>query len=531
METNFVLKIRKYISVILLLAVFVTFMPLCTGTAFAESNNFVENIFICENYNTGTGLKDYSFAKEKTEYDIVFPDSRIASSTVKITIPEDQVNNVYFAILINGVPQTVQSHTSKKQQEIHQLTGTETTFGYYKLFTTTNFPVGEKRDFTVRIGKYNEETKTWGNYDEYTYHVTRSLTLAKNLLGNTQEENRGFGVFAKGKDVSPSFDSTMDAYTSDYTAIIGDAEEIELKLIPTTLNTKIYIGEGEKKTKLQSINKKSGVVQYTFATGKVTIADYKEEDSENAAIPITLEYGDGENKLTRSYTLHTDRKSYPPQITKQPENITINKGENTPLTITAQVPEGVKGELSYQWYKGNNSVTGSKISGATDASYIPPSVYAGTATYCCVVTNTIGKATFTTTSSPATYTVKLNKLTAPEFVNQPLIDGNENGQFYVQNQKPSFSFYLISDSYGNPIEGADYEFKLYRNQNNSKNIEESELVAADARTGSISGSSRQYLITASEAQNITGTWYYFVVLTAKKGDLEPDTVYVPKTNA
>ena len=507
-------KAKKCFSIILALALIVTLLPLDTVQTYAASSKiqgYVEDIFLYENYYSGPGLKDYEFKQDTTEYDVVFPDSRNPASNIRITIPQQQVNELSFAVLIDGKEQKIQSRATNVTGTIHKITQETTQYGWYQLFTTTNFPVGESRDFTVRVGKYDEESKTWSVYDDYTYHVTRSLTLRYNVWSGNEKQDMQNGLVVKvgTENVSPAFDPREDAYTSDYTAIIGETDKISLALNPTTKGTRLYVGSGENR------------IEFTAQLAEsLEIANYKNSDDNNASIPITLEYGEGNKKLTRSYTLHTDSKNYPPEIITQPQDTSVNKGGNTPLTVTAKVPEGVTGTLSYQWYEGKDAITGAKINGATESTYLPPSKYAGSQQYCCVVTNTIGKATFTTTTSPATYTVNLNRLTAPEFTAQPTIDGNEGSIFFVQNQTPVFSFKLISGKDGAPIEGAEYEFQVYRSQTRSTAPEQSQLVAAEvSRTGTIGKAWAEYSARLGQ-QDITGGWYYFIVLTAKKDKLD-----------
>jgi len=88
-----------------------------------------------------------------------------------------------------------------------------------------------------------------------------------------------------------------------------------------------------------------------------------------------------------------------PTITAQPASPIFYKGQKaTALKVTAKSPDG--GTLKYQWYSNTaNSKTGAKaISGATGASYTPPTKSAGIVYYFCRVTNTKSGA------SPATKT-------------------------------------------------------------------------------------------------------------------------------
>lgn len=501
-------NVKKLLSFLLILTLVFTMFPMNIAKAYAsetKTNGFIDEVFLYEYYNNkGPGVKDYTFDKGIKEYDIVFPDSKPLNSNIRVTVPHEKVNNCYFAVLINGEEQKVQSRETNKTQNIHRIENDTNHYGWFQLFNTSNFPIGEKRDFSIRVGEYDEENQKWGVYDEYTYHVTRSLTLKKNVGSFT---NYGFLVMANGNNASPEYDPTEDAYLNDYTSIIGDAKEISLTLRPTTKNCKIFVGSGSNRMEVEA-----GVET------KVDLANYFIGDTKKAEIPITLEFDGKDGNLTRTYTLHTDPSSYPPIIKKDPQDTTVDKGENVPLTVEAELPEGSDGKLSYQWYENGN-----KINGATSASFVPPSLYAGSKKYYCKVTNTVGKVEFSTTSKTATYTVNLNKLTAPEFVKPLVIEGNNGSQFYVQNQKPVFSCFLAAGRYGEPIEGADYEFKLYRNKENTTDISKSELVKATVATAPVQSSGQKYNAYVEESQDIVGTYYYFLVVTAKKDKLEPDS--------
>lgn len=91
------------------------------------------------------------------------------------------------------------------------------------------------------------------------------------------------------------------------------------------------------------------------------------------------------------------------QITAQPSDATLRKGETAMLTIAANG----SGTLNYQWYsnEANSNSGGSIIGNATDTAYSIPTTTAGTTYYYCVVTNTDNRATGnkmkTTTSSAA----------------------------------------------------------------------------------------------------------------------------------
>jgi|GEM_PF-1975830 len=103
---------------------------------------------------------------------------------------------------------------------------------------------------------------------------------------------------------------------------------------------------------------------------------------------------------TVAATLELAATAATPTITTQP--ISANYYQNataTALSVAATVSDG--GTLSYQWYRGTSTV----ISGATAATYMPPTSAIGTIEYFCRVTNTKDGAAASTDSNKATIVV------------------------------------------------------------------------------------------------------------------------------
>jgi hypothetical protein len=100
-----------------------------------------------------------------------------------------------------------------------------------------------------------------------------------------------------------------------------------------------------------------------------------------------------------------------PNITSHPVSGTITNNTSYSLSVSVNVTDG--GTLSYQWYSNTSAsnVGGTVISGATSASYIPPTGTTGTYYYFVEVTNTIpnngdgGIKTVTARSNAVTLTV------------------------------------------------------------------------------------------------------------------------------
>lgn len=147
-----------------------------------------------------------------------------------------------------------------------------------------------------------------------------------------------------------------------------------------------------------------------------------------------------------------------PTITTQPADQTVIVNGTAALTVAANVSRGM---LSYQWYDGN----GNPISGATSATYNPPTGSAGTSTCYCVITNTdtaaTGNQTATATSRIVTVTVSANAqddAATPVITGQPsnvtvIVDGNGTLTVIASVSKGVLS-YQWYDGNGNAISGA-----------------------------------------------------------------------------
>ena len=100
-----------------------------------------------------------------------------------------------------------------------------------------------------------------------------------------------------------------------------------------------------------------------------------------------------------------------PQISAHPQGAKYPLGVAAPLTVTASVVgEGV---LSYQWFSNavNSKEGGTLISGATEASFMPPTDTIGTTYYYCVVTNALNRKTTEAISRTAKIEVGISPLT------------------------------------------------------------------------------------------------------------------------
>jgi len=130
---------------------------------------------------------------------------------------------------------------------------------------------------------------------------------------------------------------------------------------------------------------------------------------------------------TARVTVNARVNAQAPNITAQPASGAVTVNGSITLSVTATV--GDSGTLSYQWFSNtsNSSSGGTQISGATGASYAPPTDTVGDVFYYVTVTNTnvnaSGSITAVVTSSVAKVTVNaLVNAQTPEIITQPVGD-------------------------------------------------------------------------------------------------------------
>lgn len=94
-----------------------------------------------------------------------------------------------------------------------------------------------------------------------------------------------------------------------------------------------------------------------------------------------------------------------PVITTQPSDKNALLKETVTLSVAAEVNDG--GKLSYQWYSNSSNSTtgGTALTGASKASFHPPTITVGTTYYYVVITNTNDTATGEKTVSTASTVV------------------------------------------------------------------------------------------------------------------------------
>jgi hypothetical protein len=130
-------------------------------------------------------------------------------------------------------------------------------------------------------------------------------------------------------------------------------------------------------------------------------------------VKITNNHGTPTSIFTMPVSVYVGDNAETPQIKTPPTGSPVgglDKNSTTfTLTVDAEIADG--GTLTYQWYSNtaNDNTSGTAISGATSASYKPPTATAGTIYYYVIITNTNttapGQKTATKTSNAVAVTV------------------------------------------------------------------------------------------------------------------------------
>ena len=488
---------KRIFAIVLILSLIISFMP--NSTYAMESTpteqpvkDYVENINM---YTTmAYAVKDpiEEFQQDKTEYEYVKPDAN-SQLAAKMFIADKYVTDqdnaqLCYSVLYNDTKQMlmqVKPGDEIKKSKIYKLYNKETNFAQAMLLSASKVPVGSRKPIIIRVGKYDPDSNSIVDYVDYVYNVKRSIEL------------RTLNVKINGEisDLMPSFNSTVNPYDKSFTIVSGDAKAVTLELKTITSNVEVFVG-----------NKKVSSDGSKVITEECNLADYQKAGSDIAEIPVVLKWNNGNQSLETKYVLKVTGINLSPVIKTQPQDMTVEKESKEPLKVEVEKPE--KGEITYQWYDSVHP-----IKGATESEYLPPSTYAGTTKYKCLIRNTVGENVFETWTDTVNYTVNLTYPTAPDFVLNPYVEGNNGSNIFIQNETPRIEFTLLSDGQ-NPIEGIPYEFEVYRNKENS--LVGAEKIDCNVEDIGTHGAVGKYFSCTLPSQDLVGSYYYFVKIQVSK---------------
>ena len=493
---------KRIISLLLALIMALSLLPVSVLAAGADvpapsaENGFVDEIYFPVSAKKSIGntlerIQNFTFQQEKTTYDVVLPD--IATKTVGnganyfgMVVPEKYINgdaqeSLYYSVYFDGVLKT------KKPVQLKTQMTRVMAMMYMKAIKA-----GQWSKLTIQIGTVDAAKTSFVKSDVYEFRLTRQASLYS-LAVRAGEDTL---------NLSPTPDWTENPYVRDY-SVITTADEITLNFTGSA-GAKFFIGE-------EAANSGKDIA--------VALSAYRAApDASVAIVPITVKVDSKTAPTETTYRLFISKENYFPQIKAQPQSITVDKQESAVLSVEAETAGN--GKLTYQWHE-KYSAGDKEIPGATESTYSAPTTYAGTRNYYCVITNTVSGAPFTVTSETASVTVNLNVLTAPQFYRPMELFSNNGVRVFFQNGVPTFAVYMASNSgAADQADGLKYEISIYRTDKKDANGELQVIsTTPNGSAGSVGGSGPYYYIELP-SQNVTGTWYYYAVVTVSKDGYE-----------
>ena len=493
---------KRIISLLLALIMALSLLPMSVLAAGAgvptpsAENSYVDEIYFPvaaakSMNNTLERIQGYVFQQETTKYDVILPDKAVKvtgppANYFGIKVPEKYISgeaeeNLYYSVYFGGVLKT------KKPVQLK----TEMT-RVMAMFYMNQIEVGQWSTLTIQVGTVNAEKTSFVKSDVYEFRITRQASL-HSLTVQAGED---------ALNLSPAPDWTANPYVREY-SVITAADEVTLNFTGSA-GAKFFIGEKE------------------VDSGKdiaVALSAYRAApDASVAIVPITVKVDSKTAPTEATYRLFVSKENYIPEIKTQPQSVTVNKLESAILSVAAETAGN--GKLTYQWHEKYSS-SDTEIPGATESTYSAPTTYAGTKNYYCVITNTVSGAPFTVTSETASVTVNLNVLTAPQFYRPMELFSNNGVRVFFQNGVPTFAVYVASSrGAADQADGLKYEISIYRTDKKDANGELQVIsTIPNGSAGSVGGSGPYYYIELP-SQNITGTWYYYAVVTVSKDGYE-----------
>ena len=495
---------KRIISLLLALIMALSLLPVSVLAAGADvpapsaENGFVDEIYFPVSVKKSTNntlerIQGYVFQQGTTKYDVILPDKAVKvvgppANYFGIKVPEKYISgeaeeNLYYSVYFDDVLKT------KKPV---QLTAEMTRV--MAMFYMKQIEAGQWSTLTIQVGTVDAAKTSFVKSDVYEFRLTRQASL-HSLTVQAGDD---------ALNLSPAPDWTENPYVREY-SVVTAADEVTLKFTGSA-GAKFLIGEKE------------------VDSGKdiaVALSAYRAApDASVAIVPITVKVDSKTAPTEATYRLFVSKENYIPQIKTQPQTVTVNKLESATLSVAAETAGN--GKLTYQWHeKDSASGIDIEISGATESTYSAPTTYAGTRNYYCVITNTVSGAPFTVTSETASVTVDLNVLTAPQFYRPMELFSNNGVRVFFQNGKPTFAVYVASSrGAADQADGLKYEITIYRTDKKDANGELQVISTTPIGSAGSGGGSGPYYYIELPSQNITGTWYYYAVVTVSKDGYE-----------
>jgi hypothetical protein len=249
--------------------------------------------------------------------------------------------------------------------------------------------------------------------------LQKTYTVTVNMLGNAQAPV----ITAQPQDATVTVGTAGATYDLNVTASVIDGGTLTYQWHSNTINSTTDatpISGATGMSYAAPIDELGTMYYYVVVTNMNNSATGLKTASTTSSV-AELTVNDKVNAQT-------------PNITTHPAGATVNFNASHSLSVAATSPDG--GTLFYQWYRNttNSNTDGTFITGATSATYSPPTNAVGTYFYYVEVTNTIsdngdgGNKTAKVNSSAAGLTV--NKA-AGAVVNVPTLNDKTHNSISI----------------------------------------------------------------------------------------------------
>lgn len=398
--------LKPQISIILLFILIILLFPnfaLATEEETERDTTIIESIQILPAYSEDENADSIpSFTYKQNCYDYSIYVTSNDSVVIIAKLKSYEANKYYYTLKTND--QVQHSWATGADFNCYPITAQRFRVGESPI-SQTDYPVGETNDLVFDIGT-SENGQELSIIEQYTFHVYRLPRIVS--LGAVDADGNELAILPK---IDSSYNDSNRKYTDKEFSAYVPTDDFVLSIDYSSDAIQCFIGGSTEPIA-------------TTSGGKVSIplkcTDYMVPGKQFADIPIRLKnVNDG---IENEYHFIAIRdSSSKPVIIQNIENIQCDKNSAINLEIT--VSESSDAVTTFQWYCSKDGVNYSALNGEVSTAYNPPTEYASTCYYYCLVSNTVklGDYTYsiTTKSNIARVKVNLNYVSEPIIVLQP----------------------------------------------------------------------------------------------------------------
>ena len=296
----------------------------------------------------------------------------------------------------------------------------------------TDFPIGETHDLIFEVGT-SSDGETLDIKDRYTFHVYRLPKIA--TLSASDADGNELTVLP---EIDSNYNDSIKKYTDKTFTAYVPTETFVLNIDYSSDAIQCFVGESQTPVE-------------TTSTGKVSLSfncnEYMVSGKQYADIPIKLRnISDGIENEYHFIALRDSNSK--PVFSQNLEDLQCNK--NSTIVLSVAINEVGGANTTYQWYCSRNGGSFSAINGEVSPSYSPPTEFASSNRYYCLVTNTVQIDGYTCTvpSKSNTALVKVDL----DYVSEPIIILQPGKKYAKQKGKVQATYNKFEYDIGTPFD-------------------------------------------------------------------------------